>query len=251
MLRFFPICLAALLLGGTAGQAQPSTTEPLVADLSDHLIAITTGFTGRELLLFGATDGDGEVVVVIHGPREEVVVRRKERIAGIWMNRDSVSFRGVPAYYHAATTVGAALELPLRSIERHQIGVDYLRMEAPRNLAPDVIREFRQALIRNKQRDGLYSTGIGVVDRRGARLFRTDVFFPANVPTGTYVIETLLIRQGEVVSAQTTPLFINKVGAGAQVYRMAHEHPAFYGIAAVIIAVVAGLGANWVFQRLG
>jgi hypothetical protein len=47
-------------MGGAVGQ-------PLVADLSAHEISITTGFTGTELILFGATEGEGEVVVVVRG----------------------------------------------------------------------------------------------------------------------------------------------------------------------------------------
>jgi len=70
------------------------------------------------------------------------------------------------------------------------------------------------------------------------------------VPVGTYTIETLLVRDGEVVGAQTTPLFVNKEGFGAQVYRAAHLYAAFYGIAAVIIAALAGLAANWAFRKV-
>ena len=42
--------------------------EGLVADLTSHLIAITTGFTGASVVLFGATDGPGNVIVAVRGP---------------------------------------------------------------------------------------------------------------------------------------------------------------------------------------
>ena len=86
---------------------------------------------------------------------------------------------------------------------------------------------------------------------RGQRLFRTSVFFPANVPIGQYVIETLLARNGEIVSAQTTPLFISKIGAGADIFRIANTYPALHGLVAILIAVLAGLGGNWLFRKLG
>ena len=80
--------------------ASTRASEPLVADLSDHLIAITTGFTGKELLLFGTISDDGDVVVVVRGPNEEVVVRQKDSVAGIWMNVDGMIFNAVPAFYY-------------------------------------------------------------------------------------------------------------------------------------------------------
>ena len=52
--------VAAGLAGAPAHGQTPSAAEatsPLVVDLSDDLIAITTGFTGTEVLLFGATAG--------------------------------------------------------------------------------------------------------------------------------------------------------------------------------------------------
>src|SRR3546814_79845 len=78
---------ALLVLGGFAA-AVPAVfgQQELVADLSDHEVAITTGFTGAELLLFGAVEGEGQIVVVVTGPRQTTTVRRKARVAGIWMN---------------------------------------------------------------------------------------------------------------------------------------------------------------------
>ena len=65
--------VALLALALPIGQAR---AQALVADLSDHFIAITTGFVGADVLLFGAIEGDGDVVVVLRGPSGKEVVRR-------------------------------------------------------------------------------------------------------------------------------------------------------------------------------
>ncbi|HZD25991.1 MAG TPA: TIGR02186 family protein, partial [Alphaproteobacteria bacterium] len=101
------ILLAAALLASVAGVARnQASAQPLVADLSDHLIAVTTGFSGAKLLLFGAMDPQegGDIVVVVRGPLRDLVVRRKDRIAGVWINNDAVEYRRVPSYYHLAST---------------------------------------------------------------------------------------------------------------------------------------------------
>lgn len=231
--------------------ASKARAEPLIADLSDHLVAITTGFTGTELLLFGSIEEDGDVIVVVHGPLRDVTVRRKERVAGIWMNTDSMTFQEAPSFYHVAMTEGATEGLPLPVLHRHQIGAQNVRMFPPEDASPAEVENFRSSLIRNQQRHGLYNTIPGTIQKRGQRLFRTTVFFPANVPIGTYVIETLLARNGEIQSGQTTPLFVSKVGAGAQIFRIANAYPALHGIMAIIVAMAAGFAANWVFRKLG
>jgi len=78
--------------------AGPARGEALVADLTNHLIAITTGFTGAAVVLFGAIDGPGDIAVVIRGPDRDVTVRRKTRVAGIWVNSEEVNFGNVPSF---------------------------------------------------------------------------------------------------------------------------------------------------------
>jgi len=227
-----------------------SADEPLVADLDNNLVAITAGFTGRELLLFGTMQGDGEIVVVVHGPKENIVTRRKDRTAGIWMNRESVEFKGVPSFYRVASTVEGGVDLPRSALRRHQIGLENIRMRTNDIVTRETYEIFAEALIRNKVAQGLYSPEPGTVERRGRQLFRASVLIPANVPVGTFAVETLLIRDGQVAAAQTTPLFVNKVGFGAQVYFNAHRQPQLYGIAAILLAAFAGLLGNWIFQKL-
>ncbi len=223
--------------------------ELLVADLSKHMISITTGFTGTELLLFGSTDSEGTIVITVKGPREKIITRQKSQVGGIWMNKKAVTFEGVPSFYHMAITNNKIFGLPLSARRRHEIGADNVRFNAVEDMPKRHLSPFRQAVIRNKQKAGLYSSTAGVVQRRGGELFRSSVVFPVNVPTGTYIIETLLINNGEVKSATTTPLFINKVGFGAYIYNFAHQYSALYGIVAILIAAMAGFAANWVFRK--
>jgi uncharacterized protein (TIGR02186 family) len=241
----------ALMLGTAPAMA---AEQPLVADLSEHLVKITMGFEGAELLLFGAVEGEGNVVVLVHGPPETLTVRRKARTAGIWMNRDEMTFEEVPAFYQVMATAPPGDWLPDAVRERHQIGVGHLELP----LTQDTAREaefaaattFREALIRRKQELGHYAVGVGSVKMLSARLFRSEVPFPTNVPTGTYSVEVLLVQDGEVISAQSTPLYVSKIGVLAEIFGFAHDYAAFYGVLAILFAVLAGLGANAVFRKV-
>ena len=242
-LCIFALALLALLLPGQA------RAQALVADLSDHLIAITAGFSGTDVLLFGATEGEGDVIVILRGPEVPVAVRRKTRAVGIWVNTERIEFTGAPAFYRVAAS------RPLEEIAnptlrvRHQISVDQIRVVAERELTPTKFNNFRDGLLRNKLREGLYSAEVGKVSFLGPRLFRTKIYLPANVPPGSYTVEVLLVRNSQVIAAQTTPMFVSKTGIGADVYDFAHRHAAVYGLVAVLIAVTAGWAAGAVFRR--
>ena len=179
--------LLAVLVAGVAA-SRTAWAQSLVADLSNHLIAINTGFVGTEVVLFGAIDGPGDVAVVVQGPPTEVMVRRKARVAGIWINAASMEFQQVPSFYSVATNRPLEQIIGDAVLARHEIGLGHLRLAplSPGRASPDRIREFREALIRNKQEEGLYGKSLGQVAFLGERLFRTNVYFPANVPTGAY-----------------------------------------------------------------
>ena len=74
-LRTAPVWASVLLLLALfAGSAR---ADEVVADLSSHIIAIGSGFTGDQVVLFGATKGPGDIVAVVRGPDREMTVWRK------------------------------------------------------------------------------------------------------------------------------------------------------------------------------
>jgi uncharacterized protein (TIGR02186 family) len=226
-----------------------ATAEPVVADLSKYVISIDSGFTGTDVLLYGAVEDEGDLVVVVRGPTENVAVRRKDRVAGIWVNRETIEFINVPSYY---TVISSR---PLDEIAQfnfrvlHQIGLDALRLVAAGDRPEAEVEPFREALIRNRIRDGLYSEDANKMKFLSNRLFSTPLIFPANVPEGTYHAEVILIRDGAVVSAEQTPLFVNKSGFQWEINHYAHAEPELYGIAAILIALAAGWLAAAVFRK--
>ncbi len=246
MIRILTLALVLL--------AAPARAEPLVADLSRHLVAITTGFAGTDVLLFGAVEevpgtSGTDVVVVVRGPNRAETIRRKDRTVGIWINSGLAEIGNAPSFYRVAATRPLAEIAPPAVLERHQIGLEHLDLDIrPKDGKADG-GQYRQALIRLKQSQGLYGDSVQDIGFLGRRLFRTDVHFPANVPVGTYLVEVYLIANGDVVSAQTTPLVISKIGVGADVYDFAHQQAALYGIIAVLLAASAGWAAAVVMRK--
>ena len=103
--------------------ATPLAAEEIVLGLSRDEVAITANFNGSEVMIFGAIKRDApapqggalEVIITLAGPLKPVLVRRKERVLGIWVNTDAVEVDAAPSFYAVATS--APLKDVLTSVE--------------------------------------------------------------------------------------------------------------------------------------
>lgn len=263
------LCAGLLFVTGT------SLGERLTVNMTAHQISITSNFTGATITLFGAIQKIAEpvpvphpltlvpirsdearvddVIVVIKGPPEDVTVRRKERIAGIWINNDSVTFQDVPGFYFVASTRAIAdiVDDTLRS--QNEIGAEYLSLltdAATQAAASEAeIDIFRTALLRRKTVAGLYGINEEGVELQDNILFNMRLKVPANVPVGEYVAQILLLRDGVVVGSQPLRPVVAKSGIERWIYNLAHSIPLIYGLVAVALAMAAGWTAAWIFRK--
>ena len=235
--------IAALMLATLPVQAQ----APMVADISERRIGIDSGFKGTELLLFGSLSEPGDVVIVVKGPSQELTVRRKSRIAGIWVNAESLTFEDAPGFYVVASNRPLEEIASDRVMRRHEIGIQNLRLTATEQ--DDATEEYLSAVKRLRQDSGLYREEPEGVSIREGQLYRTEIGFPANVPVGQYITQIFLFQDGKVVAAETSPILIDKSGLERAVYTFAHRWPFLYGILAVIIAGFAGWSAAQIFRK--
>jgi uncharacterized protein (TIGR02186 family) len=226
--------------------------EGLVSGISQDTIQITSNYTGTDLVVFGAIErpqsAQGRnIVVVVRGPDEPITVRRRDRIAGVWVNSDAARFEGLPAYYYLASTEPIARIAPSEALARYGIGLQALRPSAVGSHHDP--EPFRQAAIRYHVRHGLYAESPGSIDFLSETLFRTKVPVPAGVTRGQYNVEVYLFRDGEVVSAQSTPLFVDATGLERRLFNMAHDAPLRYGLACVFLSMLLGWISSVLFRR--
>ncbi|RUZ47378.1 TIGR02186 family protein, partial [Mesorhizobium sp. M7A.F.Ca.US.007.01.1.1] len=110
---FATAIVLSLVAAAVPAKAQVPLTEGIQIGLSTDNVSITAGFSGADLTIFGslenpdplvARQGRYDVIVVLEGPPKPVVVRRKDRVLGVWVNLDSETFENVPVSYSVATT---------------------------------------------------------------------------------------------------------------------------------------------------
>ncbi len=248
--------LFALIAGLFAGAVR---AEDLAAGISRDKIEITSSFTGTEVVVFGTIEDDlgrslpatemRDVVVVIRSEKPYIVtVRKKERLGPIWVNRDMRQFAGVPGFYFLSST------RPLKDIargdtlEQFELGLERIALGP----APGAIggpKEFREAIVRQKKAGRLYSQHEGGVSFLSGSLFRSTVALPPNVPAGNLKVQVFVFSRGEVTSTNTMTLFIDKGGIERDLSELAENEPALYGLAAVILAALAGVAAYFAFRE--
>ena len=252
------ILFASALLLPAVAAAQAVDTESIEIGLSTDHIAITADFTGADLTIFGALDngdplvarqGRYDIIVVLQGPPAETVVRRKERFFGMWINRRSEAFENVPISYSLATTRAIQDIADSESFSRLSLGVDHIFLKPHDTANPAAVEEFTDALRARKRKTGLYNERVGGVQFLSQSLFRATLSLPPNVPIGTHRARAFLFKNGVFLKETSAPLSILKSGIEDAIFRAAHNYSFFYGIGAVLIAMLTGWLGRVIFRK--
>ncbi|WP_112321858.1 TIGR02186 family protein [Oceanibium sediminis] len=252
------IRVLAILLAFVAPVAF-AATEEVVGALSQNKVSITANFDGSEIFIFGAVKrtapipediGPLHVVITVQGPRQEVTVRRKERVLGIWVNTDSVTVDEAPAYYAIATTGPLTKILSETERLRHGIGFDKAIRTVGARADVEDPESFTEAVVRIRQKNGLYTEADSAINLREDTLFATSVALPANLVEGSYTTRMYLVRERAVVGTTETAITVQKDGFERWIYTMAHEQALLYGILSIAVALAAGYIASEAFRLL-
>ena len=244
------LIIMAMIAGlGVHAHAQ----EKLVADLNQNNVQITTDFNGAELLLFGALNRASvdDIAIIVTGPPKEISIRRKEKVFGIWLNTENADVVNMPSFYHILSTQPLNEIASLSTMKINKIGFDYIpfKLAAGSSIDEGPLEEWKQALINNMQRTGLWTDMPGSIEIIGDVLFRTNIEIPANIVPGEYEVRTIHFRDGAVLSDSVSTLMVAKSGLSAQIYRYAHEYAPFYGIFAILFALASGWLAAVLFRK--
>ncbi len=245
------LLVMALLFAAPSAHAQ---SEAVVLDTSTREIFIEPDFDGAEITVFGAVDnsrqatktaGYYDIIIVVRGPAETIVTRRKEPVFGIWVNSGSREFDRVPSFYGILSNRPITEIADNETLNRFDIEFDSTPLEATR-LPPDM---YETALLRLKARQGMYVKDPHSVVFLSQSLFRATLHFPAQVLEGTYTAQIYLFHAGKLLSWDTSLLEVRKTGIERFLHTLALNRPWTYGLLSVAVAVLAGFLGWSLFGR--
>lgn len=239
--------------------------EHLVSDLSRDSVPITVQFSGSDLLVYGAVRRDRflwpdepppDIAISVTGPATPVTVRRKRRVAGVWTNGEFLEVSRAPRYYAVASTRPLNRMLRPNSLAQAALRVqDAVKLFGSTRSVNDP-EAFRQAVIRVRKRQGLYSeihedaNGDPAVKLLEGTLFRTAFRLPANIAEGDFEVRVLLARRGRIIDEALRDLPVRRAGLERDIHSAAQNTPALYGLISLLAALAAGWGAAEAFRRL-
>lgn len=249
-MRAILLILAALMLMGQRDAV-------LVPEVSQHDIKVRQGFTGTELLLFGAVLDPGgragqgyDIVVVLKGPSEPIRLREKERFAGVWVNAQSNDFRSVPSFFAVAASRPIEQIVDEKTAAIYEFGTRYIQLSPSGSIDPEQQMRFALGLVDLKRRQGLYKEDMDGVQITQNVLYQARISLPSNVTTGTYTAETFAVTGGRVIASAVAEVQVRKVGLEREVEYYSQNYGMVYGLIAVLLSVVMGWGAGRLFARL-
>ncbi|MEM7689089.1 MAG: TIGR02186 family protein [Pseudomonadota bacterium] len=230
--------------------------EPiLVPEVSQSRIEVRQGFTGANLLLYGAVIAPGEadpeydIVVVLKGPAEAIRMREKERFLGMWMNAGASDFRSAPSFFAVASSRPVDELVDERTAAIFELGTRFIQLSPVGEIEPIAQARFANGLVDMRQRAGLYSEDPGGVRISEGVLYQARINLPSNVTTGPYTAETFAIAGGRVLASATAKIEVVKVGLEGRVVREANRNSLLYGSFAILLSLSMGFLAGRVFAR--
>jgi len=249
--------LVSIMLALAAPALVGADKPVLVPDVSARQVQIRYSFNGAQLLLFGAVvypggrppDRQVDIAVVLRGPVQAILVREKQKIAGIWMNADSNRFRSAPSFYAVASSAPIADLLDERTAAIYELGVHNLQLSPGGGALPEKERGFEAGLLDLRSRGGLYQENPHGVEITGGVLYRAVITIPSEVPVGTYTAETFLIDRHKVIAAASRDIQIDKSGFERTIAVAARRHRLVYGLACVALSLGLGWAAAAAFRR--
>jgi uncharacterized protein (TIGR02186 family) len=227
----------------------------LVPEISQHEIQVRQGFKGTELLLFGAiltpegtrAGQDYDIVVVLKGPTRSIVLREKQRIAGVWVNAESAEFRSAPTFFAVASSRPIDKVVDDKTAAIYELGLPWLQLSPIGAYDPEEQTRMSAGLVDLMQREGLYKQDFKGVSVSEQVLYQARIALPSSVQTGTYTAETFAINRGRVVASAISRVEVKKQGFERAVAQFAQHSGLLYGLIAVAISVAMGFMAGRLF----
>ena len=137
-----------------------------------------------------------------------------------------------------------------KTFRQLSLGADSIYLQPEEQDDPVTLDEFTDALRARKKATGLWNVRAGGVQFLSQNLFRATVSLARDVPVGTHKARAFLFKNGVFIKETSAPLAIVKSGFEQSISDFAREHSFFYGVAAVLLAILIGWTGSLVSAKI-
>lgn len=187
------------------------------------------------------------MAVIVTGPRQTVVTRRKGRVLGVWVNQASRTFRNVPSFLDIRSNRPLDAIAPADVLRRQGIGLKNALFNA--GIPSDGDDPFLINFVNTRLQEGRFNERFDGVTFLSRAAFRSEMPLPDNVPVRDYEVDLKLFQNGEMVGETVASFTVVKVGIGDLVVNAAANHSLIYGMTVTSMALFTGWLAWIAFRR--
>ena len=227
--------------------------EPLLMELASSIIKISTFYDGTTLEVTGSVPEDADVVVQVSGPKHDVHLKEKGKVAGfLWMNKNDVSLENTPAVYMVYTPAG-----PVQNFLNPELGIGYKALVKDITIEPEsadkafIFSEY----VKLMEKSGVYAVNQEAITygpaTDGIKGFSTTLIIPSKMSAGNYTVEAIAVKDGAAIGKIQENLTLELSGLPATISKMAYGSPLLFGFIAVFIALGTGLIIGVIFRGGG
>ncbi|OAM78297.1 TIGR02186 family protein [Devosia elaeis] len=237
----------------------PTQAQRLISSLSNDSVQITSSFDGERLTFFGTiapaagaeqrfVEGPFQVVVVVLGPAQDRVARRKTNNFGIWLNTEQVAFRRFPSYFHVLSSRRLLEIADINLLNQNFILPEAYAM-APNPAGFMRTLTFGRELIRIMSEEGLFGVQENGVQFLSDTFYSAQLTLPSSAPPGPYIAQTYVFKDGQIIARKSEGFSVRKIGFERFLAQSAAQSPLLYGLACVVLALVTGWLGGVIFRR--
>ena len=227
---------------------ESANCAPLISGISTNEINIDTKFKGAQILLFGAKGDAGNIVITVRGPKKNFLVTKKQKILAVWYNGTRINFENSYSFFSIFSTFNSG-EIQEDIMSDLELGKDFLEFSTNNKISDKNNNDFKAQLIEKMEKNNLYNNNVSKVEFLDETLFKVMLNFPKNIVRGIYTVELYLIKENTLISFQSIPIYVNQIGISAKISDFAIQQDMIYGIIAVMLALIVGWLANYIFAR--
>lgn len=232
----------------------PLSAAALDVKVTPQVVQMGAFYNGTKVRVECLCEPGAKPVVVIRGSELKQIFKVKGRAGPIWVTTGKVSISGVPSVYLSMSPQAVGDFLKPEAIERYQLDLSAIRKQIkiqPPTTNQDIIRV---NYLKLKRKENSYQVingalKMGTPGPAGVP-YSAGLYWPKKAPPGNYEVAVYECRNGSVIKEFHTTLAVERVGFPAFMALLAQDHAQVYGLLAVVVALLAGVGVDFTVASL-
>jgi len=249
------LCLCLFFIGSMWAQP-PDEVVPLPLKLIPERIEIGMNYGGAPLRIEGTVAEGSDVVVVIRGPEDEQEFNKKVRAGPIWISSGKVSISGVPSLFLSLSSGSVRGLVDSEVVDARVLDPEAIKHEMAVDAGGDVVDEelMKDNYLALKEEEGKYQVLDSAVElgspSNSVVSYSIDLDWPRTAQPAVYEVTAYEIRDRRVTGTGEAELNVVKVGLPESIHAFALDKSVQYGALAVLLAVIAGFGIDFLTSRI-